>query len=290
MDESKVHPLTLSAEDTPTVIEVAPVIEGKPKFDQMSEIDLEKLAEQHRLQKYILQGAVRLHEDFGKNWAGDAGSHISQATQILDKFIHSPKIDVKLPLFYGTEKLRNILIALNMQKIINHIGNAIRSSSKEAPSLILDPVKPIRSTASSMTWYTTKPTQPVKKSQISHIVIDSGWEKVGFEFERDRIQRIISWAKNDHLGFEIYYLWQGEAKTYYPDYLIKFDGDRYMILEVKGKTIDQDKAKWQAASEWVAAVNADGRFGKWEFKVLTDPKDEFRSHQVKTSPNASEHE
>ena len=182
LDESKIDPLLLSAEDTPTVVEVAPVIEGKPKFDQLNEIVLEKLAEQHRLQHYLLHGAVSLHKDFGKNWAGDAGTHIEQATKILDKFIHSSKIEVKLPLFYGTEKLRSILIALNMQKITNHIGNAIRSSSKEAPSLILDPVRPVRSTASSMTWYTTKPAQPVKKSQISHIVIDSGWEKVGLEF------------------------------------------------------------------------------------------------------------
>jgi type III restriction enzyme len=275
LDESKIAPLVLSAEDTPTVVELAPVIEGKPKFDQLSEIDLEKLAEQHRLQHYLLQGAVSLHKDFGKNWVGDAGSHIGQATQILEKFIHSSKLDVKMPLFYGAEKLRNILIALNIQKIINHIGNAIRSSSKEAPSIIFDPVTPVRSTASSLTWYTTKPTQPVKKSQISHIVIDSGWEKVGLEFERDRIQGIVSWAKNDHLGFEIYYMWQGQPKTYYPDYLIRFEGDRYMILEVKGQPTEQDKAKWQAAKEWVYGVNADGHFGKWEFKALVDPKQLF---------------
>lgn len=96
-----------------------------------------------------------------------------------------------------------------------------------------------------------------------------------WNFERERIQGIVSWAKNDHLGLEIYYLWQGQAKTYYPDFLIGFSGDRYMILEVKGQTKEQDKAKWEAAKEWVAGVNADGHFGKWEFKVLNDPKDLF---------------
>ncbi|MEW6615327.1 MAG: BPTD_3080 family restriction endonuclease [Thermodesulfobacteriota bacterium] len=275
IDWSKVSPLVLSAEDAPTVVEVAPVIDGKPKFDQLSEIDLEKLAEQHRLQKYLLQGAVRLHEQFGKNWPGDSGSHINQAYRIIEEFITSSKLEMKLPLFYGTERLRNILIALNMQKIINHVGNAIRSTSKESPSLILDPVRPVRSTATSMIWWTTKPTQPIQKSQISHIVVDSGWEKVGFEFERNRIQGIMSWVKNDHLGFEIYYLWQGQTKTYYPDFIIRFEDRRNLILEVKGQTTEQDKAKWQAAKEWVNAVNADGRFGKWEFKVLDDPKNIF---------------
>ena len=241
----------------------------------MSEIDLEKLSEQHRLQKNLLQGAVRLHEQFGKNWPGDAGSHINQAYRIIEEFIFSSKLEIKLPLFYGTERLRNILIALNMQKIINHVGNAIRSTSKEAPSLILDPVRPVRSTATSMTWYTTKPTQPVQKSQISHIVTDSGWEKVGFEFERTRIQGIVSWVKNDHLGFEIYYLWQGQTRTYFPDFIIRFEDNRYLILEVKGQPTEQDKAKWQSAKEWVDAVNVDGSFGKWEFKVLDEPRNIF---------------
>ena len=155
------------------------------------------------------------------------------------------------------------------------MGHFIRSSSKEAPTLVLDPVRPTRSTATVMTWYTSRPAQPVKKSQISHIVVDSGWEKIGFEFERDRIPGLISWVKNDHLGFEIYYLWQGQTKTYYPDYIIRFKENRYLLLEVKGQTTEQDKAKWQAAKEWIAAVNASGSFGTWEFKVLNDPKNLF---------------
>jgi len=162
-----------------------------------------------------------------------------------------------------------------MTKIVNHVGNAIRSTSTESPIMVLDPVRPVRSTATAMTWYTTKPTQPINKSQISHIVIDSGWEKVGLEFERDRIQGIKSWAKNDHLGFEIYYLWQGQTKTYYPDFIIRFENDRYILLEVKGQVKEQDKAKWQAAEEWIRAVNSDGRFGAWEFKILDDLKNIF---------------
>ena len=275
LDWERLEKLTLSPEDAPTIVEVAPVIDGKPKFDQLTEIDLNKLAEEHRLQKIKLQSAVRLHEQFGKNWEGDPGSHISQLMQIYDEFLISSKLDIKVPIFAGTEKLKNIVIALNSQKIVNHIGNFIRSSSKEAPALILDPVRPVRSTATAMMWWTSKPTQPVKKSQISHIVIDSGWEKVGLEFERNRIPGLISWVKNDHLGFEIFYLWQGQIKTYYPDYIIKFENNRHLILEIKGQITEQDKAKWQAAKEWVNAVNANGSFGTWEFKVLDDPKNLF---------------
>lgn len=276
LDWDKLEKLVLSPEDSPTIVEVAPTIEGRPKFDQISEINLDKLAEEHRLQKSKLQAAVRLHEQFGKNWKGDPGSHIGQLIQIIDKFLESDKLLMKVPVFAGSEKLKNIMIALNIQAIVNHIGNFIRSSSKEAPLAILDPVRPKRSTATAMTWYTSKKTQPINKSQISHVVVDSGWEgSLAFELERSRIKDLVSWVKNDHLGFEIFYLWQGQTHTYYPDYILKFKNDRHLILEVKGQTKEQDKAKWQAAKEWVEAVNINGNFGKWEFMVLDDLKNVF---------------
>ena len=66
-------------------------------------------------------------------------------------------------------------------------------------------------------------------------------------------------GENDQLGFEIYYLWQGQTKTYYPDYIIKVSkNNRYLPLRLQ--TTEQDKAKWQAAKEWVVAVNASGSF------------------------------
>jgi len=276
LDWDKLGTLVLSAEDCPTIVEVAPAIDGRPRFDQISEINLDKLAEDSRLQKSKLQAAVRLHERFGKNWKGDPGSHISQLVQIIDKFLESDKLLMKVPIFAGTDKLKNIIVALNIQAIVNHVGNFIRSSSQDAPLAVLDPVRPKRSTATAASWYTSKPTQPVNKSQISHIVVDSGWEgSLAFELERNRIPDLISWAKNDHLGFEIYYLWQGQVHPYWPDFIIKFKNDRHLIIEVKGQTKEQDKAKWQAAKEWVEAVNVNGNFGKWEFKVLEDPKDIF---------------
>ena len=275
LDWDKLDKLILSPEDASTVVEVAPTIDGRPCFDQISEIDLTKLAEDNRLQKSKLQAAVRLHEQFGKNWEGDPGSHISQLMEVIDKFIESDKLLVKVPLFNGTDKLKNIVIAINLQTITNHIGNFILSSSKETPTAILDPVRPKRSTVTSMSWYTSKPTQPIKKSQISHIVTDSSWEGIGFEFERNRIPGLVSWAKNDHLGFEIFYLWNGQVHTYYPDFIIRFKDNRHLILEVKGQKKEQDKAKWQATEEWVKAVNALDVFGTWKFKVLDNPKNLF---------------
>jgi type III restriction enzyme len=275
LDWDKLTPLTLSPEDAPTVVETAPVVDNKPRYDQIKEMDLDKLADDNRLQKLKFQAAARLHEQFGKNWPGDPGSHISQLIQIVDKFLASDKLQMKVPIFAGTEKLKNIIMALNLQKIITHIYELIRSSSEEEPTAIFDSVRPKRSTATAPVWYTSKPTQPIKKSQISHIVVDSSWEAVGFEFERSRIPNLVSWVKNDHLGFEIYYIWEGQPHPYYPDFIVKFKDNRYLILEVKGQQKPVDKAKWQATEEWVKAVNLNGKFGTWEFKVLKNKKDLF---------------
>jgi type III restriction enzyme len=275
LDWSKLSPLTLSAENTPTVVEVAPTIEGHADFSKITQLDLQRLADENRMQRSKLQASVQLQNKLGSNWEGDAGSHIGQLMTLLDRFIESDKLDVRVPKTEDADLFRRVLIATNIQRIVEHIGQFIKSSSKEDPIAVFDNVRPIRSTASSPVWYTAKPTQPVQKSQISHIVMDSGWESVGFEFERDRIPGLLSWAKNDHLGFEIYYLWQGKVHAYFPDFLLCFEDNRYVIMEVKGQKKEQDKAKWAAAEEWVRAVNAHGGFGKWEFKALEDPKDIF---------------
>lgn len=274
IDWDKIKPLELSALDCPTVVELAPVIENKPKIDAISEIDLDELAEKSRYQTNLLKGAVQLHEIFGKNWKGDVGSHIQQATRIIQDFIESKHLIIKLPDFEGRDRLKKIIIALNIQKIINHVGNLIRSSSVETPTIILDPVKPVRSTATAMTWYTTRPYIDTIKSQINYLVVDSAWEgKLGMDLDIDRIQNVTAWVKNDHLGFEIYYLWQGQIRTYYPDFIIKFGEDRYLILEVKGQKDAQDEAKWLATEEWVKGVNAHGSFGNWEFNVIEKLED-----------------
>ena len=268
--------LVISPKDAPTIVEVAPTVDNKPNFDMISEIKLDELIEKGRLQTAKLRSAVRLHEQFGKNWPGGPGKHIGQLVRIIDKFLESDKLSLKIPNSTYPEKWKYIMIVLNFQKIRDHIGNFIRNSSKEEPVAIFDPVRPKRSTATAMTWYTSKPTQPVLKSQISHVVADSNWEgSVAFELERNRIDGLVSWVKNDHLGFEIFYLWKGQLHTYYPDYIIKFQNDRHLIVEVKGRTKEQDQAKWAAAKEWVRAVNASKKFGTWEFKVLDDLKNIF---------------
>lgn len=75
--------------------------------------------------------------------------------------------------------------------------------------------------------------------------------------------RVLAYAKNDHLGFQIYYLWRGSRRRYIPDYLVKMASGKTPVLEIKGQDDDQNRAKRAALALWVDAVNARGGFGQW---------------------------
>jgi type III restriction enzyme len=133
-----------------------------------------------------------------------------------------------------------------------------------------------------MTWYTSKPCEITQKSHISHIVFDSSWE-ASEAFELDRNKYVISWAKNDHLGFVINYVYRGIIHKFYPDFLIRLSNGKMLILEVKGIDDQQNRTKRDYLKEWVDAVNSDGRFGTWCWDVsfrTSDTGDIISKHSV----------
>jgi type III restriction enzyme len=70
------------------------------------------------------------------------------------------------------------------------------------------------------------------------------------------------------LGFAIPYLFEGVARDYLPDFIVRLEeeAERYLILEVKG--FDRaETEKREGAARWVMAVNADGRYGQWRYDV-----------------------
>jgi type III restriction enzyme len=83
----------------------------------------------------------------------------------------------------------------------------------------------------------------------------------------NRNKDVISWAKNDHLGFIINYVHRGIIHKFYPDFLIKLSNGKTLILEVKGVDDQQNRTKREFLNEWVNAVNSDGRFGIWCWDV-----------------------
>ncbi|MFH0904613.1 MAG: DEAD/DEAH box helicase family protein [Methanobacteriota archaeon] len=165
LDMSKVSTLELNAAETATLAELASVVEGKPDFAGISEINLNDLANKFRMQRIIFETARDIYDQMKPTW-----------------------------------------------------------EASEA-------------------------------------------------FELDRNPGVESWVKNDHLGFEILYIFKGEVRKYRPDFIIRLKNGVKLILETKGQDTQQDKTKREFLDEWVKAVNQHGGFGIWQWSVSKDPAD-----------------
>jgi type III restriction enzyme len=146
----------------------------------------------------------------------------------------------------------------------------VEQQNRERLEPVFDEEQPIGSTRAMRTWYTTKTCHATQKSQISHMLVDSAWEQHAANLpEMD--SRVVAYAKNDHLGCAISYLWNGVRRRYLPDFLIQLVNGKTLVLEIKGEDSEQNRAKRAALDDWVQAVNAKGGFGLWCWDVAFAP-------------------
>ena len=101
---------------------------------------------------------------------------------------------------------------------------------------------------------------------------DSTWEDSA-AYALDRNPNVAAWAKNDHLGFAVRYVYRGVTRRYLPDFLVRLTNGKTLILEVKGQMTEQDSAKCAALREWVEAVNNQKLYGEWMCDVSGSPAD-----------------
>ena len=272
LDIEKVPALQLNATDKIENAELAAVVAGKPNLAVMTEIDLVKIAGRFRFQKIIFEVARDIYEQMQPGWKGIKENLLAQLIRLVEKFITSPKLEIDPPLFYQDELKRRVMLTLNMQRIVQHVFDEIRCGNTVTIEPVFDSNRPIRSTADMLPWYTGKAVVAAKRSHINLCVADSTWEAQG-AYELDHNPAVAAWAKNDHLGFEIAYVFGGVFHKFRPDYLIRFTNATNLVLESKGQDTPKDQTKRRYMGEWVAAVNAHGGFGKWDFRAYFKPAD-----------------
>ena len=139
----------------------------------------------------------------------------------------------------------------------------------------------------SVSFSTRKVALPTDaaRCEISHVVLDgpggNTWEQLAMAFcEAD--PRIAAYAKNDHIGFTIPYVFEGRSHEYLPDFLIRLRRrggdpvDRHLIVEISGgrKTAHSPGSTAMKAAvardSWCPAVNNHGGFGRWGYIEITD--------------------
>ena len=263
LDMSKVDTLTL-APDTPTKAELAKTLEGKT--DETDKwIDLAKTWGNQRIQKLAFDTTSLLYDQMQPGWPGSRGILCSQLVKLALGFLSSDRIII--PGTHNQHPLRRqILLKMNLTKIVSHFWHAVSSENTEHLTPVLDPERPIRSTSDMSVWHTGRPVYPANRCHINFCVYDGTFEPAT-GVELDTNPNVVAWVKNDHIGFEVSYMHRGVRSDYRPDFLIQMQNGKCLILEVKGKPTDRDKSKWAYMSDWVKAVNEHGGFGLWDFAV-----------------------
>jgi type III restriction enzyme len=214
-----------------------------------------------------------------------------QALQIVRTWL-ADHVEVKDDAF-----IQLLLLAELGQQAAERIERAIhRSASEEARILpILRPYEPVGSTA-VVDFDTTKATFRTRedKSHVSHVVADNtSWEhKVANAIES--MDEVVSYVKNNGLGFAIPYMIDGQTRNYFPDFLVRVDDGQdsndllTLIVEVSGGRGAEDKAVKVATAtdQWVPAVNTRGGLGRWMFIEITDPESPKQTIRAAISADA----
>ena len=188
----------------------------------------------------------------------------------------------------GNVQPAQILNSSDLEKACDKIRTAITFAGLEKGDrpvvAIIDPYNPVGSTAavnfrtSKQTLWDPDPT----RCHLNHIVCDSDWER---QFCRavEQHPRVLHYAKNSGLGFEVPYRSGGESHLYRPDFLVVIDlGDEpgegepgdllNLIIEVKGFRRENEKDKQNAMRHfWIPGINRLQTYGQWAFAEFSNP-------------------
>lgn len=284
-DWDRVSPLVLDPANTPITAELAPALGGATDLGKVTAIDLEMLPDGFRLQRLVFQAARKAFAGLGHEFSGEPGYLAAQLVRIVESFLESDRLDIP-SLFHSDPLRRRILIALNIDLVVQHVVQHLTEQNTEKLTPVFDEENPIGSTGDMRTWYTAKPCLPTQRSHISHMVADSSWEGHATNI-LEKHPQVTAYAKNDHLGFQVYYLWGGSRQRYIPDFLVRLGDGKTLALEIKGQDNPQNQAKRAALGQWVDAINAFGGFGTWTSDVAYDPneiQDILDRHSVAFEP------
>lgn len=269
VDWDRVEPLTLDPAATAITAELAPALGGATDMSKVSHIDLASLPEGFRLQRLIFVAARKAFASLRGSFRGNDEYLLMQLVRLVETFLKSDRIEI--PSLFHSDPIRSrILIALNIDGVVAHLMRFVTEQNTTELAPVYDEENPIGSTGQMRAWYTTKPNVATQKSHISHVVGDSSWEQYAANIFETR-DEVVAYAKNDHLGFHINYLWQRSRRRYVPDFIVRLNNGVTLALEIKGEDSPQNKAKRDALAEWVLAVNAAGGFGEWAWDVAFEP-------------------
>lgn len=230
------------------------------------EVTLDPYRAQRRLQELKFDLAQDLVRDCLEGRRCEVPPHVlfPQILGVVDRYL-SEKVKVEQP-----ADLRDAFLAPYYTWIVERLTDAIGPDVGQGESPELPRYEAHRGAGSTadVDFWTSREPQEVIRSHINYMVPDTKkWEQAA-AYLIDTHPATQAFVKNAGLGFAIPYIHNGQSHEYLPDFIIRFahDPQRYLILETKGFDELED-VKRAAADRWIRAVNAEGGFGVWDYKV-----------------------
>ncbi|WP_434478565.1 BPTD_3080 family restriction endonuclease [Gemmatimonas sp.] len=224
------------------------------------------------LQQRVFIAAGSLTRRYIEEWKSTVPAHVlfPQIARIVQHYA-----DTKVRVIGDPKDVRAAFIAPYYSQLVERILQSLQPDDRagetpEVPRFARD--EP--GTSAKVDFWTGKDVRDTVKSHVNYLVADTKrWEQQAAQY-LDGSPYVTSWVKNAGLGFGIPYEHDSMRHEYLPDFIVRLVGEqvRHVIVETKGYDPLAD-VKRAAAERWVRAVNADGSWGEWHYRLVYQPAD-----------------
>jgi type III restriction enzyme len=239
---------------------------------RIDEVTLKEFRANLRIQELVFDLARTLTRDYvaQKHCTVPPHSLFPQLATIIHYYLNT-KVEVNPP----ADK-KDIFLAPYYGWVVERLLEAIRpdTSQGEAPEVPRYESTRGPGSTTDVDFWTSREVREVLKSHLNYIVADTKQWEQSAAYLLDKSDQVDAFVKNAGLGFAIPYLHNGQMHDYVPDFIVRLKSDtpQHLILETKGYD-PLEEVKVGAGERWVAAVNADGTFGKWKYAIAKKVSD-----------------
>jgi type III restriction enzyme len=248
------------------------------------DVNLKEFRKRRRVQELEFDLARAIAKQYVDQPQCEVPGHVlfPQLLRIVSRYLRE-KVEVRPP-----ADLIDLFLAPYYGWLVEKLLEAIRpdTSEGEPPEIPLYEQTRREGSTADVDYWTSREAVPVMRSHVNFVVPDTKrWEQSA-AYYIDKHNAVHSFVKNAGLGFAIPYLHNGQGHDYMPDFIIKMKSDTpfHMILETKGYD-PLEEVKREAAERWVAAVNADGTYGRWLYRLTKKTTDVSQILSAAVAPN-----
>lgn len=244
-------------------------LSGPGKVD---DVTLKEFRAKRRIQELVFDLVQTLTRDYVGQKHCAISPHVlfPQLTAIIYQYLDS-KIEARPP-----ADRKDLFLAPYYGWVVERLLEAIRpdTSHGEAPEVPRYEASRGPGSTGEVDFWTSRDVREAARCHVNYAVADTAqWEQSAVYY-LDKHEAVEAFVKNAGLGFAIPYLHNGQMHDYMPDFLVRLKAPQplHLILETKGYD-PLEEVKRAAAERWVAAVNADGTYGTWVYRVVKKVSD-----------------